>query len=597
MSICRLIVNQDDPMLYFGCDTETYNDGDNLGLKSIQLVGRDSEYYFISSDYSKSDDYIRNEISYKFIRFLSECKDNVKVGFFNLTFDLSQFLKFLITESGYSLIHEYKGRLKKGELSILETDRKVFSVKMRSFLSGYMIEFIDISNFAVASTLNDVAKSWIGKQKVDIESKEFPKRQPTEKEKEYAMQDARLTYEIYVKFIEDSVIELKTYTIAGRTIKDFKNFIKKNYCTNFEKLMFNTDDPDEINEMKEMFENELRLGVKGGICQAFYKGVFENITHIDARSMYPTQMYRDWIPYGGLLKEKPISKHTEIVYPIGWYVLKKNHVPCVQWTSKSNAFRYAYKNIYECGQYVNDFYLDGSYPIWKEEYEIIKEQYDVYNEQILKRWYIKLRENIILKQYIEMLYDGKKNNTGSKRLFFKYLLNALYGKFLTRPDGVTIDYVYENEQWERIKVVSEKSTYYLPLGMWIAMMGRVTLMRAIMSIDSKDFLYCDTDSIIFKGDKMPNVTIGKNLGDWSIEQKGIDVNIVGAKTYQEKIGDEIITKCGGLPRIVKDKLGWLELKDGMSIKCSKPRRDKNTWAINIIDTEFTVSTKASIFRR
>lgn len=597
MSIFLLIVNQDDPMLYFGCDTETYNDGDNLGLKSIQLVGRDSEYYFISSDYSKSDDYIRNEISYKFIRFLSECKDNVKVGFFNLTFDLSQFLKFLITESGYSLIHEYKGRLKKGEMSILETDRKVFSVKMRSFLSGYMIEFIDISNFAVASTLNDVAKSWIGKQKVDIESKEFPKREPTEKEKKYAMQDARLTYEIYVKFIEDSVIELKTYTIAGRTIKDFKNFIKKNYCTNFEKLMFNTDDPNEINEMKEMFENELRSGVKGGICQAFHKGVFENITHIDACSMYPTQMNKNWIPYGGLLKEKPISKHTEIVYPIGWYVLKKNRVPCVQWTSKSNAFRYAYKTVYECGQYVNDFYLDGSYPIWLEEYEIIKEQYDVFNEEIPKRWYIKLRENIILKQYIQMLYDGKKNNTGSKRLFYKYLLNALYGKFLTRPDGVTIDYVYENGQWERIKVVSEKSTYYLPLGMWIAMMGRVTLMRAIMSIDSKDFLYCDTDSIIFKGDKMPDVSIGKNLGDWSIEQKGIDVNIVGAKTYQEKIGDQIITKCGGLPRIVKDKLDWLELKDGMSIKCSKPRRDKNTWAINIIETEFTVSTKASIFRR
>ena len=202
-----------------------------------------------------------------------------------------------------------------------------------------------------------------------------------------------------------------------------------------------------------------------------------------------------------------------------------------------------------------------------------------------------------MKQYIEMLYDGKRKNTGSKRLFYKYLLNSLYGKFLTRPDGITIDYVFENGEWERIKVANEKSTYYLPLGMWIAMQGRVTLMRAIMSIDSKDFLYCDTDSIIFKGDKMPNVSIGKNLGDWSIEQQNIAVNIVGPKTYQELVNGECITKCGGLPRVYKDKLKWLELEDGISFQCAKPRRDKNTWAINIIDTVFTVSTKASLFRR
>lgn len=134
------------------------------------------------------------------------------------------------------------------------------------------------------------------------------------------------------------------------------------------------------------------------------------------------------------------------------------------------------------------------------------------------------------------------------------------------------------------------------------MMGRVTLMRAIISINSKDFLYCDTDSIIFKGDKMPDVRIGKKLGDWSVEQKGVDVNIVGPKTYQELIindkGEkECITKCGGLPRVVKDKLNWLQLKDGMTIQCQKPKRDPVTWAINILDTEFTVSTKAALFRR
>lgn len=131
------------------------------------------------------------------------------------------------------------------------------------------------------------------------------------------------------------------------------------------------------------------------------------------------------------------------------------------------------------------------------------------------------------------------------------------------------------------------------------MMGRVTLMKAIISLENQatDFIYCDTDSIVFKG-KMPNITIGKNLGEWSIEQEHININVVGQKTYQELLNDgTVITKCAGMPSALKDLVPWLGLYDGLKIECSKPRRDKNTWAINIEPTEFTVSTKAQIFKR
>ena len=64
-------------------------------------------------------------------------------------------------------------------------------------------------------------------------------------------------------------------------------------------------------------------------------------------------------------------------------------------------------------------------------------------------------------------------------------------------------------------------------------MGRVTLMSKIISIPSENFLYCDTDSMIFKGKEMPDIHIGKELGDWSVEKEHVKVNVVGAKTYQE----------------------------------------------------------------
>ena len=86
------------------------------------------------------------------------------------------------------------------------------------------------------------------------------------------------------------------------------------------------------------------------------------------------------------------------------------------------------------------------------------------DERIDKKWYILMRENIVLKAYVNSLYEGKKNNKGAKRLYYKYLLNALYGKFLTRPDGITIDYFQEDDGWHRVKLASEKTTYYLPLG-------------------------------------------------------------------------------------------------------------------------------------
>lgn len=131
------------------------------------------------------------------------------------------------------------------------------------------------------------------------------------------------------------------------------------------------------------------------------------------------------------------------------------------------------------------------------------------------------------------------------------------------------------------------------------MMGRVTLMKAIISLEdqNRDFIYCDTDSIVYKG-KMPNVTIGKELTQWSIEQENVSINVVGQKTYQELLNDgTVITKCAGMPSALKDLVPWLGLYDGLKIDCYKPRRDPNTWAINIELTEFTVSTKAQPFKR
>ena len=87
-------------MILSGCDTETYHEEKDgivsKGLKSIQLVTSYEEKYFIASDYTLSDDAIRCEICEQFMDYILNLDDELRIAFFNMTFDVSQFLRYMI---------------------------------------------------------------------------------------------------------------------------------------------------------------------------------------------------------------------------------------------------------------------------------------------------------------------------------------------------------------------------------------------------------------------------------------------------------------------------------------------------------------------
>ena len=325
-----------------------------------------------------------------------------------------------------------------------------------------------------------------------------------------------------------------------------------------------------------------------------HKGIFKDCHHIDARSMYPTQMSLPYIPHGSLLMEPPDCKYCTIYYPVGFLILKPGKIPYLQFRRITQCERYAYLHVYKPGEYVSDCYLDGSLALWEQEIDIILECYDVIQWDLGKRVYISMIENQILKPYIETLYQGKQNNTGTVKYYYKILLNSLYGKFLSRPDGINISY----QGGYRHKIEQDdKRTYYLPLGMFIAMMGRVSLMRTMLSIPYDNVLYCDTDSCIYIGNQHPNVHIGKELGDWGVENDDFDALIVGAKTYQELNKDgTVITKCAGLSGSVSRTLGFGDLYDGAEFDILKSKRDKERWFITLEKTTFKVDCKVGLLR-
>lgn len=610
LSILDLINHQSN---CYGVDTETYNTGYETGLISIQVSDGTNDYYFTSDDFSQSESDIRMEICDKFFTWVESLRADSTLVFFNMDYDVSQFLKFMVGRYNYVGVRDGASlfQMRRGQLHILESESTMYKVQLCTW-AGFKIKMIDIAKFLTATNLDTACHEWLGEAKIqlrehrtqawideciaDMQVKTFPKAPATPEQKIYAVKDAQLTYRLYQQLCKSEVIEPSKYvTIAGRTMGHFRDYLKAEYRISFNQFAYGTDEQEIVDACVSRNESVMRPSVRGGICRANRIGHFDGAHHLDAKSHYPSQMVKPYIPWGPILQDKPSGVRYEIlIFPRGYLTLKEGKLPYLQWKRKSQCAQYAYEVLYKPGDYCNSAYLDGTYMFWGHEWDLVRDCYDFYETDEADVWFIEMAPNTILKPYIDLLFEGKENNTGTKKYFFKILLNSLYGKFLSRPDGIRMDYT----DGQRTKMdETDRKTYYLPLGSWIATSGRVDLMRAMLSIPCEDVLYCDTDSIIYKGDKLPAVTLGKKLGMWDVEHKDVEVNIVGPKTYQERLPDgKVITKCAGLSRAILPYVPFGELREGLEVPCLKSHRDPDNWAISLRATTFEVSTKARNLR-
>jgi len=589
---------------YYGIDTETYNQGGH-GLKSIQIYGENAQKYIaITSDVVHApDEEIRYKLLDELFRFFESRQNDAVFYFFNLTFDFSQMEKYFVER------YEQKDgfHLKRGECSIMQSPNRMYSVRFRTS-SGRMIYFYDIWLLTNAS-LNASAKAFVGEEKIFIDDKNFEKGVPSPTEKKYGMKDAELTYKLAMALKDIHGFDLtEKMTIGARSLSLFDEIVKADgdsvniagaVCLISGK---SAKDIHEYFEIKpkdiKIFERMLRRSTRGGICQAFQTGAFNDCIHIDIHSAHPSQMVKS-IPYGPMLDEKPEGSYDTVVYPDGVFVLKPGGLKMMTFTSKANCLRYKYITENEPGIFVEDFALDGTYGIWKDEYNLIISQYDFIGD--VKEYYFKSRVDPRLSALIKTLYHGKETAEGARRNVYKYLLNSLYGKFLTRPDGEKITYTIEDGKVTRHKEKDDtRKPVDLPLGSWIATQTRVQLMSTALKVKdyNTNLLYCDTDSLIFRGyDGWENdIPISDELGGWGIESKPEKVNIVGPKTYQEVIDGKTYTKCAGLSHSVSDSIPFGELKEGYVTIRLKAERDPETLAISLNERPFTVSTKPQLYK-
>jgi len=173
-------------------------------------------------------------------------------------------------------------------------------------------------------------------------------------------------------------------------------------------------------------------------------------------------------------------------------------------------------------------------------------------------------------KFFELRKEAKAAGDKTADLFAKLMLNSAYGKF--GQDGRKFEKFCiedfgnwpEGEGWEPYadtptgqmlfsKPDPQDSFFNVSTAASITGYVRAYLWRAIC--DSDDPLYCDTDSIIcrdFKGE------VGKELGQWDIEARPVEVHIAQRKMYAMKMGDgETKTASKGV------RLSFDEIKSGV----------------------------------
>ena len=340
------------------------------------------------------------------------------------------------------------------------------------------------------------------------------------------------------------------------------------------------------------------------------KSLEEPLTVIDVNSMYPYCMKTFNVPYGRFEKREgePTEKTgTWIACARVSFRLKHDYcLPCIQMKH-----RYGREWLRESTDYRRTGELDpwNDDVIWftQVDFDTFQESYDftVHNwieyyyfptigavdgETFVDKYYNAKQEATERANAIKLKYEGDlekiENDPEYKKAMLdrteaKVIMNSAYGKHGTKYIMLSQDTVYiEGEPLEfpidrKIFNIEpeDPSHYYIPYAAFITSYARRMLVTAWNSFEGRA-LYCDTDSIHFRGtrDQIPedlrsliDWEESGALGLWSIEGEFIAGRYIRAKTYIKIRSDgKPEVTCAGATKEIKKLMDWNTFRVGFN---------------------------------
>lgn len=402
------------------------------------------------------------------------------------------------------------------------------------------------------------------------------------KEKLYCIRDAKIACQCG-KFITDKFKQYEvrqSATIAATSLQIYLTHFAPIDFTDWNKNKFVLD-PETI--YKAYF---------GGRVEAFKIGKYKgNIKYVDFNSLYPFVMkqflYPD--PYSNLTKRKTADINNGIV-SCRVKVKQNTFLPVLP-------LRYNKKLLFPVGTF------DG---IW-----IVQELNKAINEnqvEIIKVYESWEYDNVIdlFSDYINHFYqERKKSKTKADKYLYKVLMNSLYGKFAERRSIKRYVSLADADVFDPIVYgYAQQTDTFLPstnnviISAYVTMYARLILYDAMKTVidNGCELLYCDTDSIIYKGDF--DFPLSDELGDLKVEHLIDKAEIRGAKyySYQDKNGNKYFV-CKGVPKYLQaDMFKYRKVFYRKPIRLTESRRRKiapNIW-IDFEKKDLTAYTKRTI---
>lgn len=342
-----------------------------------------------------------------------------------------------------------------------------------------------------------------------------------------------------------------SYTVGAEALKQWKS------------SYINWSD-DFANKIDVETENKLRQAYRGGFT--WLKPSYKNILIkdgivIDANAMYSSIMTQCEMPYGTPIHD---TNATCAGYPYSIYKvrmtaeLKQNSIPCL---SCSNTDKYsASMNKTE---YLNTLDDEIVY-LTNFDLSLADRCYDILECDLLEAWHFKTKIGCF-DSYLKFWYDQKINTDGAVHELSKLMYEALSGKFGSRRDGYKcIPKLMDDGSitYEPIKLNSDTSKLfnYIPVIIFTTSLARKKIIELGLKYYDR-LVYIDTDSVHLIGTELPDVEIGKNLGQYKVEALFTRAKYIGLKNY---IHDEVdvngniktVTKMAGAPKNVQRQLNW-----------------------------------------
>jgi len=283
-------------------------------------------------------------------------------------------------------------------LSKAMIDNSIF-LQLKSDDDKIIINFIDSMNY-FRSSLRDLAQSFNIEKALSVEEYKLDSESWNqllkEKMKDIVRIDTEILYKIMNQFLNDESI-IKGLTAPSSALKTFKRYYLEKTIT-FPKALV----------------QDALASYRGGLVFPFMLLRGEYVYDYDINSLYPYSMFdRYSIRYKGKVDSRILDddiRNQKLNYLLNVSFFGKNNliVP-VKAIDKRLIFLNNVENVWITGR----------------EYLALRENgFDV----IVNQGYA-FYSYPIFKNYINHFYNLKKNSKGGKKIFYKLMLNSLYGKF------------------------------------------------------------------------------------------------------------------------------------------------------------------------